>query len=224
MARMAGPTASGAWPWPSVSSRSVRGTALPWPFSSLSPSPCSCFMQFIWPVVLSYLNVTNGLFMIAIIVFAGLLGLLLSMMMRRQQTREQAHERMLKRERQEQHAQTLDYAAQVHDRISGRLANISMICSRHIGERNAADADSRDAEDWRLVASQVADSLADAYSIIELMSGIQWRGSTTRSDAVSVDRLRRLCDALREELAGKGFHGGFALTTMDSWKTSTPII
>lgn len=32
---------------------------------------------------LSYLNVTNGLFMIAIIVFAGLLGLLLSMMMRR---------------------------------------------------------------------------------------------------------------------------------------------
>lgn len=84
---------------------------------------------------LSYLNVTNGLFMIAIIVFAGLLGLLLSMMMRRQQTREQAHERMLKRERQEHHAQTLDYAAQVHDRISGRLANISMICSRHIGER-----------------------------------------------------------------------------------------
>ena len=54
--------------------------------------------------------------MIAISVFAGLLGLLLSMMMRRQQTREQAHERM-----------------------------------------------------------------------------------------------RRLCDALREELAGKGFHGGFAL-------------
>lgn len=158
---------------------------------------------------LSYLNVTNGLFMIAIIVFAGLLGLLLSMMMRRQQTREQAHERML--ERQEQHAQTLDYAAQVHDRISGRLASISMICSKHIGERNAVDADSRDAEDWRLVASQVADSLADAYSIIELMSGIQWRGSTTRADTVSVDRLRRLCDALREELAGKGFHGGFAL-------------
>lgn len=62
---------------------------------------------------LSYLNVTNGLFMIAIIVFAGLLGLLLSMMMRRQRTREQAHERML--ERQEHHAQTLDYAAQVHD-------------------------------------------------------------------------------------------------------------
>lgn len=55
------------------------------------------------------------LFMIAIIVFAGLLGLLLSMMMRRQQTREQAHERMLERERQEHHAQTLDYAAQVHD-------------------------------------------------------------------------------------------------------------
>lgn len=82
---------------------------------------------------LSYLNVTNGLFMIAIIVFAGLLGLLLSMMMRRQQTREQAHERML--ERQEHHAQTLDYASQVHDRISGRLANIAMICSRHIGER-----------------------------------------------------------------------------------------
>lgn len=51
--------------------------------------------------------------MIAVIVFAGLLGLLLSMMMRRQQTREQAHERML--ERQEHHAQTLDYAAQVHD-------------------------------------------------------------------------------------------------------------
>ena len=49
--------------------------------------------------------------MIAIIVFAGLLGLLLSMMMRRQQTREQA----LERERQEHHAQTLDYAAQVHD-------------------------------------------------------------------------------------------------------------
>lgn len=64
---------------------------------------------------LSYLNVTNGLFMIAIIVFAGLLGLLLSMMMRRQQTREQAHERMLERERQEHHAQTLDYATQVHD-------------------------------------------------------------------------------------------------------------
>ena len=48
---------------------------------------------------LSYLNVTNGLFMIAVIVFAGLLGLLLSMMMRRQQTREQAHERILERER-----------------------------------------------------------------------------------------------------------------------------
>ncbi len=31
--------------------------------------------------------------MIAIIVFAGLLGLLLGMMMRRQRTREQAHER-----------------------------------------------------------------------------------------------------------------------------------
>ncbi|WP_288464441.1 hypothetical protein [uncultured Bifidobacterium sp.] len=73
--------------------------------------------------------------MIAIIVFAGLLGLLLSMMMRRQQTREQAHERMLKRERQEHHAQTLDYASQVHGHISGRLANIAMICSRHIGER-----------------------------------------------------------------------------------------
>ena len=29
--------------------------------------------------------------------------------------REQAHERMLERERQEHHAQTLDYAAQVHD-------------------------------------------------------------------------------------------------------------
>ena len=72
-------------------------------------------MQFIWPVVLSYLNVTNGLFMIAIIVFAGLLGLLLSMMMRRQQTREQAHERMLERERQEHHAQTLDYASREHD-------------------------------------------------------------------------------------------------------------
>lgn len=85
--------------------------------------------------------------MIAISVFAGLLGLLLSMMMRRQQTREQAHERMLERERQEHHAQTLDYATQVHD------------------------------------------------------SG----------GAVSVDRLRRLCDALREELADKGFHGGFAL-------------
>lgn len=42
-------------------------------------------------------------------------GLLLSMMMRRQQTREQAHERMLERERQEHHAQTLDYATQVHD-------------------------------------------------------------------------------------------------------------
>lgn len=53
--------------------------------------------------------------MIAVIVFAGLLGLLLGMMMRRQQTREQAHERMLERERQEHHAQTLDYAAQVHD-------------------------------------------------------------------------------------------------------------
>lgn len=64
---------------------------------------------------LSYLNVTNGLFMIAIIVFAGLLGLLLGMMMRRQRTREQAHERMLERERQEHHAQTLDYATQVHD-------------------------------------------------------------------------------------------------------------
>lgn len=64
---------------------------------------------------LSYLNVANGLFMIAIIVFAGLLGLLLSIMMRRQQTREQAHERMLERERQEHHAQTLDYATQVHD-------------------------------------------------------------------------------------------------------------
>lgn len=64
---------------------------------------------------LSYLNVANGLFMIAIIVFAGLLGLLLSIMMRRQQTREQTHERMLERERQEHHAQTLDYATQVHD-------------------------------------------------------------------------------------------------------------
>lgn len=53
--------------------------------------------------------------MIAIIVFAGLLGLLLGMMMRRQRTREQAHERMLERKHQEQHAQTLDYAAQVHD-------------------------------------------------------------------------------------------------------------
>lgn len=53
--------------------------------------------------------------MIAVIVFAGLLGLLLGMMMRRQQTREQAHERMLERERQEHHAQTLDYATQVHD-------------------------------------------------------------------------------------------------------------
>ena len=31
----------------------------------------SCFMQFIWTGGLSYLNVTNGLFMIAVIVFAG---------------------------------------------------------------------------------------------------------------------------------------------------------
>ena len=68
---------------------------------------------------LSYLNVTNGLFMIAIIVFAGLLGLLLSMMMRRQQTREQAHERMLERERQEHHAQTLDYATRTRYPLIG---------------------------------------------------------------------------------------------------------
>ena len=53
--------------------------------------------------------------MIAVMVFGGLFGLLLSMIMRRQQTREQAHERMLERERQEHHAQPLDYATQVHD-------------------------------------------------------------------------------------------------------------
>ena len=64
--------------------------------------------------------------MIAISVFAGLLGLLLSMMMRRQQTREQAHERMLERERQEHHAQTLDYATQV----KSLLARDSMEGSR----------------------------------------------------------------------------------------------
>ncbi len=221
MARMAGPTASGAWP--SVSSRSVRGTALPWPFSSLPPSPCSCFMQFIWPVVLSYLNVTNGLFMIAIIVFAGLLGLLLSMMMRRQQTREQAHERML--ERQEHHAQTLDYASQVHDRISGRLANIAMICSRHIGERGTLLT-------WILAMSRIGDwwhlrwpihwrMLTPSSSSCRESSGAGARLGRTRYPLIGcVDYVT----LFEKSLPARDSMEGSRCTTMDSWKTSTPII
>ncbi|KAB7791430.1 sensor histidine kinase [Bifidobacterium leontopitheci] len=163
------------------------------------------------------LALMSDVFVLTLIALGGLLGMMINVILKRQRLREEEHERKLEQERQRNRMRMLEYAAQVHDHVSGRLANIAMICSRHAGPL-ALDGDvpddarsADDDEDWRLVASQAAESLADVHAIIELMSGIRDRQAEERANEPYLDRLRRLCGEISGKLDHDGLHGSFAV-------------
>lgn len=173
-------------------------------------------------------------FRLAFIALAGLLGFALSIMFKRQQTRETEHEQSLEQERERHRLQSLDYATQVHDHVSGKLANIVMIGSKHDGSPAASedvsttndvdpcagafrngDADGDAAAedmDWKLVVSEASQALAEIHDIIELMSGIREReAAVEHTDSSAVERLQRLCDDIVARLEHAGLRGTFTV-------------